>query len=246
MHPKVAALVDVKPQRRHRWHASENYHRDSTSTDDRTPVTEANSSCAECDAVISPRAKYCSECGAHQFAKTSIDQSKNHQGINIAGNTGRDFHITQQFSASPDDRVTMPHERAEIRRILPPDVLSIIAGFISVGGLVLSPNLPHAFAIMMAPLALISGILALAGFIAAQSLRGRGYHVLPFDLGLLEKDRNGRPWITRPTSICQFCPPERATPMTVGGTTDRPIWTCPANADHNVGFDNTQMPILEV
>ncbi|AKU18221.1 zinc ribbon domain-containing protein [Luteipulveratus mongoliensis] len=200
----------------------------------------------ECGTPLPDAARFCSGCGEPVGIQPSNDQRYNEGGLNAGRDisAGRDL-IFQSQQRDPFDRVEMPYGRTDAQQIMPPDLLSIISGVIGVGTFLFSVRLPSVLAIV-GILVGGAGIMFSARLMrAGRSLRDEGFDVLPFGLGLFERDSRGRVWWTTPISACPLCPEGKDSAMSVHGTTDRPSWICSLSSKHGVKFDITHMPELE-
>lgn len=201
------------------------------------------SPCA-CGASLRRESRFCSNCGRPAGHQGVVDQSNNHGGVNNTGSVIGDIVVNE--SPGWDQRVRIPHERTSQRRLMmPPDLLSIVAGLVTIGGLFLTPRLPLP---LMVTALLLSGIVLLVGvklLHASQDLSRTGFALLPFGLGALEREGKGPVWHTRPTSVCPFCPGDRAGSMHLVGTADSIVWQCDRHPNHAIEFDFTQMPPLD-
>lgn len=201
-------------------------------------------SCDACGERATRGDRQCQGCGrVLQLQPWALDQSGNWGGANVGGNVDGDLIINPE--ASWDTRPRTTHDRSAVRAILPPDLLSLIAGVITIGGFLVAPHLPKS-AQLTATLA--SGALAaLTLYLAtlAVTLRQHGFAVLPFGLGALER-QHGRTFQTEPIATCPFCPEYRSSQMHLASGPEETMWVCNRNPkQHCLGFDPTQMPLLD-
>lgn len=196
-----------------------------------------------CGASLASESRFCSNCGRPAARQGVVDQRNNHGGVNNTGSVSGDIVVNPW--PGWDQRVRIPHERARQHRlVMPPDLLSIVAGLITVGGLFLTPRLP--LPLMVATLLLSAAFLFAAVKLlhASQELSRSGFALLPLGLGALEREGTGPVWHTIPASVCPFCPEDRPGSMHLVGTADGARWQCDRLPNHAIGFDFTQMPPL--
>lgn len=201
--------------------------------------------CQGCEGRTTDAARTCGGCRRRLgWQMSSPDQSGNHGGVNVGGHVGGSVVINPDNTW--DSRVPMEHGRTSARAVvLPPDLLSVVAGGLTILGFVLAPHLADQLRVAATLVVLGAGAVALyAGFIA-MSLRTHGFAVLPLGLGALERDEYGRTFKTQPVGGCPFCPERLHSRMTLAGKGDEAEWVCGRNpVQHRVKFDATQMPPL--
>ena len=200
-----------------------------------------------CGVAVPANAKFCSNCGrSAQLGQTTIDQSNNHGGLNNTGHVGRD--LICNFPTSWDQRVRIPHERTSLRRlVLPPDMLSVLSALISIGGLfgITRLNLPLYPMLATVGISLVFACIAILLMHSSQAVARHGFALLPLGLGALERGDGRGVWLTKPISLCPFCPEGRAGFMHLIETNEGTKWQCEKHPDHALGFDFTQMPPLD-
>lgn len=197
----------------------------------------------DCGSALPVGANFCPDCGTPSVGMHAVG-SHNEGAVNAGRDVhaGRDINITSRMGLP--GRIEIPHDRDASRRILPPDVLSLISGLTTVGTLLLSTRLPSVPALLVGLVGLASLVIAVHLQAAKGHLLAEGFHVLPMGLGVLERGTGTGTWLTEPVSVCPFCPEHRASRMTVGGATDAPLWICSLSPKHQLEFDITQLPDL--
>lgn len=139
----------------------------------------------------------------------------------------------------------MSHSRASTRLVLPPDLLSVVAGAITILSFVLTPHLDGQLRLVATFVMLGAGAFTLCALFIGMTLRSRGFALLPLGLGALERDQHGKTFKTRPVANCPFCPERLHSDMSIAGNGDQAVWVCERNpVQHRVEFDPTQMPPL--
>ena len=209
-------------------------------------MTEPAVPCS-CGTPIADDARFCSRCGSPTVRHARICQSNDGPGVNIGGGVSAGRDVTVKTGAEWDTRVPIDYERGTVRSLLlPPDLLSIVAGALGIGTTLLGTR----FDVPVLSMTLVVvglGLLAVA-FLAVRAhadLRANKFHCLPLGLGLLERDPNGR--VVRsdvPRSFCPYCRPDSPGTLTLTPSPAGPYWACSESTQHRLRFDHTQMPSM--
>ncbi|NHA00635.1 hypothetical protein G5V59_13025 [Nocardioides sp. W3-2-3] len=126
-------------------------------------------------------------------------------------------------------------------------MLSVLSALISVGGLfgITRLDLPLYPMLAVAGISLAFACIAILLAQASQAVARHGFALLPLGLGALERGDRRAIWLTKPISLCPFCPEGRAGFMHLVETNNGIEWQCEKHQKHTLGFDFTQMPPLD-
>lgn len=197
--------------------------------------------CPTCESPYTPDAAFCASCGQPRFAQPSVDQSHNQAGTNIVAGG----NVTLADDGRWDTRPTTTMGRSRQHRIWPTDLISIISAIITIASFLgVSAGPMPALLVPLIIVGIAAGLVAYLSFTASTDLRTHGYHVLPYDVGTLERDSDGTTWLTEPTAQCPLCPDHRPGTMHVARSPEGPNWVCKNTPAHVVGFDGSQLPLL--